>query len=190
MPNKNKLVVNILSKDYTLKSDDSVAHMEKVSKFVKDKINDIKAKNRKLNSAMIAVLTALNIADEYFKVLEYNKELEKRVESPEYELQNLRTKLDKITNEFDKKNRAYNKIIDEFNSLFENSAIYENGLNELRGQVTDLRKDITLKETELKESDRKIDLLKHKIEKKDEEITEAEEELDTFIKEFDEKNSK
>lgn len=189
MSDKNKIVVNILSKDYTLKSDDSVEHMEEVAEFVKKKINNIKAKNRRLNSAMFAVLTALNIADEYFKVLEYNKELEKRVENPEYGLQILKTKLEDITNEFDKKNRAYNKIINEFNSLFENSAIYENGLNELRDKVVDLKKDIILKEKELKDSDEKIGQLKEQLSNKEEKLSEAEGELEDFINEFDEKHS-
>jgi len=52
----------------------------------------------------IAVLGALNIADEYFKILDYNKELEKRVENPEYELRVIKDKLNHITKEFDEKN--------------------------------------------------------------------------------------
>jgi len=65
MVDKNKIVVNIMSKDYTLKSDDSVEHMKNVSEFVKQKIADIKSNNRRLNSVTLAVLGALNIADEY-----------------------------------------------------------------------------------------------------------------------------
>lgn len=189
MTDKNKIVVNIMSKDYTLKSDDSVEHMERVSEFVKKKISDIKSKNRRLNTTTLAVLTALNIADEYFKVLEYNEELEKRVESPEYELRIIKDKLHHITREFDEKNRAYNKIINEFNSLFENSAVYENGLNELRENVNDLRQVIQEKEEEIKRSDEKIKNLKHKLEDKEEEVEASKKELDDFIKEFDERHS-
>lgn len=189
MTDKNKIVVNIMSKDYTLISDDSIEHMETVAEFVKKKIGDIKSKNRKLNTTTLAVLTALNIADEYFKILEYNEELEKRVESPEYELRMIKDKLHHITREFDEKNRAYNKIINEFNSLFENSAIYENGLNELREDVNELRNVIKQKEEEIKQSDEKIKNLKHKLEDKDEKLEKSQKELDEFIREFDERHS-
>ena len=182
MVDKNKIIVNIMSKDYTLKSDDSVEHMKNVSEFVKKKIADIKSNNRRLNSVTLAVLGALNIADEYFKILDYNKELEKRVENPEYELRVIKDKLNHITKEFDEKNRAYNKIINEFNSLFENSAVYENGLNELRDNVNDLKKEI-------KVSDEKIKDLKEKIDTKDKIINESKQELDEFINEFDERHS-
>lgn len=189
MAKKNKIVVNILSRDYTLKSNDSVEHMEKVSGFVKKKINEVKSKNRKLNSSMLAVLTSLNITDEYFKVLEYNKELEKRVENPEYELKLLKNKLNRISSEFEEKNKAYNKIIDEFNALFENSATYENGLNELRNEVDLLREEINKKEKELKKSDKKIENLKDKLKNKDTTIEKTKKELDDFLTEFDKKNS-
>ena len=189
MVDKNKIIVNIMSKDYTLKSDDSVEHMKNVSEFVKKKIADIKSNNRRLNSVTLAVLGALNIADEYFKILDYNKELEKRVENPEYELRVIKDKLNHITKEFDEKNRAYNKIINEFNSLFENSAVYENGLNELRDNVNDLKKEIKLKEEEIKVSDEKIKDLKEKIDTKDKIINESKQELDEFINEFDERHS-
>lgn len=188
MADKNKIVVNIMSKDYTLKSDDSVEHMRKVSEFVKKKISDVKAKNRRMNSSTLAVLTALNITDEYFKMLEYNSELEKRVESPEYELRVIKDKLNHITKEFEQKNRAYNKIINEFNSLFENSAIYENGLNDLRSDVDELNEIIRKKEEEIKLSDQKIRDLKDKMEEKDEMLEESRKELDDFIREFDERN--
>jgi cell division protein ZapA len=189
MTDKNKIIVNIMSKDYTLKSDDSIEHMNNVSEFVKKKISDIKSNNRRLNSITLAVLSALNITDEYFKILEYNKELEKRVENPEYELRVIKDKLTHITKEFDEKNRAYNKIINEFNSLFENSAVYENGLNELRDSVNDLKRDIKYKEEEIKVSDKKIKELKYKIDKKEEIINESKQELEEFISEFDERHS-
>lgn len=189
MTDKNRIIVNIMSKDYTLKSDDSVEHMENVSEFVKQKIADIKSNNRRLNSITLAVLSALNITDEYFKILEYNKELEKRVENPEYELRVIKDRLNHITKEFDEKNRAYNKIINEFNSFFENSAIYENGIDELRDNVNNLKKDIILKEDEIKLSDEKIKDLKYKISEKDKIINESKKELDDFINEFDERHS-
>lgn len=189
MGKKNKIVVNILSKDYKLKSNDSIEHMERVAKYVQKKIEETKEHNRKVNATMLAVLTALNISDEYIKLFEYNKELEKRVENPEYELQLIRSKLNRISKAFEEKNKAYNKIISEFNELFRNSAEYEDGLSELQEEVRSLRTEINTKEKEIKASDKKIEQLKEKLDEKDHEAEEAKKELNAFIDAFDERQS-
>ena len=77
MGDKNKVTVKIMDRDYTLVSDDSREHMQRVANFVDDKMRETFSSNKKLSTSMIGVLTALNIADELYKVISEKEELEK-----------------------------------------------------------------------------------------------------------------
>ena len=62
----NRVVVSICGEEYTFVADESASYMQKVGKYVGDKMSEV------LNSAKVgrtdaAVLTAANIADELFK---------------------------------------------------------------------------------------------------------------------------
>lgn len=87
MANRNKLTVKIANKDYTLVSEDSREYMLEVSDFVDRQIKKINELSPCMSAEMVAVLTALNITDEYFKnkkeyeeannkIIEYTKKLE------------------------------------------------------------------------------------------------------------------
>ncbi len=65
---KNKIIININDRDYTILSEESTEYMEKVGQYIEKKIGEIVyATGGKLTMNDVAVLTAINIADEYFK---------------------------------------------------------------------------------------------------------------------------
>lgn len=65
---KNRLTVDIFGQQYRLSGKASVNHIRMVAGFVDDKMNEIANGNHRLDTAKIAVLSAVNIADEYFRL--------------------------------------------------------------------------------------------------------------------------
>lgn len=101
MADRNRLTVQIANKEYTLVSEDSREYMLEVSDYVDHQMKKISGMSPCMSTAMVAVLTAINIADDYFKnkqkldesakkIIEYTK----KVEELEAELDRLRSKPD------------------------------------------------------------------------------------------------
>ncbi|HOV27043.1 MAG TPA: cell division protein ZapA [Pseudobacteroides sp.] len=74
---KNKVNVRIAGKDYTLVGVESEEYIQKIGLFIDKKMNEIMKINPRLSTSMAAVLTAINIADDYYKSFENEKKLQK-----------------------------------------------------------------------------------------------------------------
>ncbi len=68
MSEKNKLAVHINGREYTITSGESRAYMLGIADLVDKKMKQIAGGNPELNTALTAVLTALNLADDYVKL--------------------------------------------------------------------------------------------------------------------------
>jgi cell division protein ZapA len=67
---KNAVRVEILGREYLVKSEEDPARIERIAAYVNQKIREISGGAQTVSTLNAAILTALNIADEYFKVLE------------------------------------------------------------------------------------------------------------------------
>lgn len=143
---KNKVTVKILDKDYTMVSDDSREYMQKVANFVDDIMHETYESNKKLGTSMIGVLAALKIADELHKVKEEKEELEKRLNSPQYELKNTREELNTLVSEFNRRSQSYDKIVSEISELIDRASSYESDFATLRNRIEKLDKELKHKE--------------------------------------------
>ena len=76
MAERNKLTVQIANKDYTLVSEESREYMLEVSDYVDRQMKRIKGLNNFMSTNMVAVLTAVNLADELFKTKRDQKKTE------------------------------------------------------------------------------------------------------------------
>jgi len=74
--NKNRATVKIYGEEYTMKGSGSPEYMTKLAEYVNDKMCLVGAANVRLGLNKIAVLTAVNLADELFKVQRQLQELE------------------------------------------------------------------------------------------------------------------
>ena len=70
MSERNKLEVRIGGKEYTIVSGETEEYMHKVATYVDKKLNVVADLDSRMSTAMVAVLTAINIADEYMKLKE------------------------------------------------------------------------------------------------------------------------
>ncbi|KXH87257.1 cell division protein ZapA [Sporosarcina sp. HYO08] len=80
---KTRTAVDIYGQTYTIVGSETSSHMRLVASMVDDKMREISERNPYLDSAKIAVLTAVNCVHDYLK-------LKEQVEQMEEELQKLK----------------------------------------------------------------------------------------------------
>lgn len=71
----NKVRVAICGTEYTLRGHAPEEHLQKVAKQVDDMMQKVAAANPNLDTRRVAVLTALNLADELYELRAKNEEL-------------------------------------------------------------------------------------------------------------------
>ncbi|AIF43257.1 cell division protein ZapA [Virgibacillus halodenitrificans] len=67
---KSRLTVEIHNKTYTIIGSESPSHVRLVASLVDQKMNEIQDSNRHLDTAKLAVLTAVNTMSDYLKLKE------------------------------------------------------------------------------------------------------------------------
>lgn len=80
---KNLVRVEILGREYTLKSDEGEERVRKIAEYVNEKIKKISDNTKTISTLNVAILAALDIANEYFEALEGHGDLSRRVEKIE-----------------------------------------------------------------------------------------------------------
>lgn len=78
--NRQRITVSIYGQPYTVVGQESPAYVKEVAKTVDQKMREIKKHNPYLDTTRLAVLTAINVVDDYFKVLEELEELKQKGE--------------------------------------------------------------------------------------------------------------
>ena len=109
MAEKNKVEVRIAGKDYTLVGFESDEYIQKIGLYVDKKMNEILKANNKLSTSMVAVLTAINAADDLFKAHESEINLKRDLKRANEELALLREEKKRLAEEnaaFANKNTA------------------------------------------------------------------------------------
>jgi cell division protein ZapA len=71
----NRVKVNICGAVYTLRGDDSTDQLRQVADFVDMLMKEIASANPKLDIQKVAVLAALNVADQYLKLQDQYEDL-------------------------------------------------------------------------------------------------------------------
>jgi cell division protein ZapA len=64
---KRQLRIDVLGTSFVIQSDESPEHLARLSSYVKAKIEEVKSRYSFADPLTVAVLAALNIADEMFK---------------------------------------------------------------------------------------------------------------------------
>ncbi len=74
----SRVEVQILGQRFTLKGSQDPQYVERLAAYVKRKIDEVGARGP-ISSPKLAVLAALNIADDYFRALEDAREFKQEV---------------------------------------------------------------------------------------------------------------
>ncbi len=77
---KNLVRVQILGREYTIKSDEGEDRVKRVAEYVNEKIKNIADNAKTLSTLNVAILVAMDIANEYFELREGHSNLARKVE--------------------------------------------------------------------------------------------------------------
>ena len=78
--------VNIFGHDYTIKTDADTERIQKIASYVDKKMGEIVRNTKSVSTLNVAILAALNIADDFFKEREKRDELIAEVENRSEEI--------------------------------------------------------------------------------------------------------
>lgn len=93
MTSKNKVVIRIAGKDYTLVGTEPDEYIQKVGLYIDKKMNEILLRNSSFSTSLAAVLTAINVADDYFKARTQELTLAKEKDALAEEVERLRNEV-------------------------------------------------------------------------------------------------
>ena len=152
----NTVTVKINGVEYNLKGKENEKYLLAVAEYVDGKFREISANNNKLSSTAVAVLSALNIADEYFKCELDNEELDKRKNSLEEKCVALKERLREVKSESEEFAKAKNNEIDGLKNIIcsmedkikEVDNLY-NTINSLRKELEETKQKLQIEKEEL-----------------------------------------
>jgi len=78
---KNLIRVEILGREYTVKSDEGEERVKDIAAHVNRKIKEVSESGQTVSTLNLAILAALNIANDYFKALEGQKNFWQSIEA-------------------------------------------------------------------------------------------------------------
>jgi cell division protein ZapA len=78
--------INIFGQGFTVKTDADKEYIEKIAAYVDKKMDEIVRNTKTVSTLNVAILAALNIADEFFKELEKREGLLAEVDSRSREI--------------------------------------------------------------------------------------------------------
>lgn len=96
---RNKVELRIGGKDYTIVGTEPEEHIQRVGLYIDKKMCEIMKMNNKLSTSMVAVLTAINVADEYFKLRDSELNLRRELKRLHDQLEGLKADNQRLTQE-------------------------------------------------------------------------------------------
>ena len=157
MKEMNKVIVKINGSEYPMVGEKSEQHMLNVARYVDEEIKRISEANPKLSTSVLAILSAVNIANELFecgeendKLSKENEELNKKVGTGEEELKLEMKKLQLSLQGKAKEEEDLKTKIDELNKLIE----------EQKSKIFKLESDIQSKDKQIEEYKVEVNELK------------------------------
>ena len=78
---KNFVRVEILGREYTVKSDEGEERVKNIAKYVNRKIKEVSEGGQTVSTLNLAILAALNIANDYFTAIEDKKTFFQTIEA-------------------------------------------------------------------------------------------------------------
>ena len=99
---KNKISIRICGKEYAIVGYESDEYMQKVSLYIDKKMKEVIKNNSKLSTAQAAVLTSINIADDYYKTLEAYTTVENEFSRSNIEFERIKKEFDELKKEIER----------------------------------------------------------------------------------------
>ncbi|CDF58468.1 cell division protein ZapA [Thermobrachium celere] len=114
----NKVVVKINGVEYTLMGEDTEDYLFSIANYVDKKVKEILTSNPKHNTTSSAVLTALTVTDEMFKLKRQMENIKKSTVIPNERLKEVEEK--------------YKALYEEYKKLVEENSVLKESMNEIQ----------------------------------------------------------
>jgi len=167
MAEKKKIGVSIFDTEYVMLAEKPEEYVHELADKVDNIMREIAKSNYRYNSTMVAVLTALNLADalqksreEYAEASEKLESIQGEMQRPFEELNELRQELEAIKEQYNKMQSEYTRSQIELGKISREWAKAQEELKDLRCEL-DVSKD-TINEVQSKLFENQIELLKAK----------------------------
>ncbi len=171
MTNKKKVDIVIDGRNFTVVGNESEDYIKSLAAYVDSKMKEVTKNNKKLSYSMASILTAFNIADNYYKVSIKLNEIQEQAKQPIEKYDVLKEKLfqaKKSINELEKERLIVRRENEEHKKLIKKQ-----------------EKALELKENELRENETIIKELQDKLFENQIELIETKKELEETIKDLD-----
>ena len=86
MGGERSIEIKIMGQMYTVKTDGNEEHLQEVARYVNEKMEEILRNTKSVSTLNVAILAALNIADDLLKEKERRKSLFREVETKSKDL--------------------------------------------------------------------------------------------------------
>ncbi|HAA26004.1 MAG TPA: cell division protein ZapA [Ruminiclostridium sp.] len=134
MSGKNKVQVRIAGNEYILRGNESAEYMQKVALYVDTKTAEIMKANHTLSTSMASVLTAVNIADEFFKASDSNGMLKKEIEQAKKIIRELKEENAQLTQQLQMVNEENRNLVIELTKREAELSEVRNAYNRAMGE--------------------------------------------------------
>lgn len=137
----NVVTVVINGIEYNLKGEEQEEYLHRIASYVDKKVKNVLEINNKLSTSSAAILSAVNVADDMFKIKEQNKKLEK--ESHEFKkIQDMyEEKVNSLKNQLTHM-EEYNKQLQQQLKDYDNGEYSKDKVEERDKQIAELKKKI------------------------------------------------
>ena len=179
MANKNKISVRILGQDHYLISTDDQSYVEKVAKLVDDRMQAIMKSNSTLSYTKVAILTALNLADDLSKARTQLEELIPNQVIPTGDIEETKKQITSLTQHVSDAEGLYDNILNEFELIKSTRTNQETQLRVLADKLEMMCGDMVDGDESLKRATIRITEL-------EEQLLVRESEISEYVKVFDE----
>lgn len=190
MNTKRRVTVKIYGQEYNMVGSESRDYIQSIANYVDDKMHYIAESSKQLNTQMVAVLTSLNIADEYMKAKEEIEAWKTKLQEPLESLDKARSELAVTRNDMEDSKTEYEEAI---RLLEEEKKALIMALSEKEDVLkssNELKSELEMREKEVQTLLQEKEELQNKVFDSHIKYVQAKKELDSFIDTFDEKSKK
>jgi len=138
----NKVTVRINGQEYNMVGKEPKEYLLKVASYVDDKMQEVVEANPSLSTAMAAVLTTLNIADELFKCSYELDEVNTKYKKPLQDLQNANTTLIELQDNIGERDKKIEEL--------------EKELEKYKEELTSVKKEYEQRKSSFKEQEERL----------------------------------
>ncbi len=114
MGEKNKAEVKIRGRFYTITANEPEEYIYKICSYVDRKMNEITQMNSRLSTEMASVLTAINVADDFYKAQDSENNLRKQILKYDDEAAKYERRIRELESQLAEKDEELKRILEQF----------------------------------------------------------------------------